>query len=365
MSRVGPVDLGNPDHVALLEWFRAKTTREPLHWLPNFHYITQEALLAAAGLSRIYDRAYGEAAIDPQKLGYSLEGEVLESCPPYDFKASNPRQPRLDSYKFSDHALAHLEDVRADPWSSDRPGEAVPRQTVLPELVTTSDPGPEVTVTAPVVSSASSPPSFTLPEESRRLKKRKSSEEETSQEGKSALREGSPKKKKKKKSSKVTPCPEVLEFLSQRPFLTREKVQQVVASDPSLAEAGERYLARQEKEMVLPENLRRFIPLPGQWLKSVVVLVTNDPVDQPLAKETDVPSPLKPLTPTEVFVEEITHELEQGEVDIPMVPTEGTASGEAAAAEMGEDPQTPPRVVVEISDSEAAENPTSVAEGAE
>ena len=62
MSRVGPVDLGNPDHVALLEWFRAKTTREPMHWLPNFHYITREAILAAAGLSRIYDRGENSRA---------------------------------------------------------------------------------------------------------------------------------------------------------------------------------------------------------------------------------------------------------------------------------------------------------------
>ena len=74
-------------------------------------------------------------------LGYQLNGEgVLVRCPPYDFKAQNPRQPKLEDHKFSDHALAHLEDVRADPWDSQNPGEAVPRRTVLPELVTTSDP---------------------------------------------------------------------------------------------------------------------------------------------------------------------------------------------------------------------------------
>ena len=55
MSRVGPVDRENPDHAMQLEWFKAKTAREPMYWLPNLHYITREVILAAAGLSRIYD----------------------------------------------------------------------------------------------------------------------------------------------------------------------------------------------------------------------------------------------------------------------------------------------------------------------
>lgn len=53
--------------------------------------------------------------------------------------------------------------------------------------------------------------------------------------------------------------------------------------------------------MGLPPNLRSLLPLTGQKLKSVAVLVGNEAVDQPLVKETRIPSPLKPLTPAGVI----------------------------------------------------------------
>lgn len=81
-----------------------------------------------------------------------------------------------------------------------------------------------------------------------------------------------PRMKVSKSSGKVTPSPEVLEFMRQRPPISEALIRQVVVEDLSLAEAGERYLARQ---MGPPKDLRRLILLPRRKLKSAVASVAS------------------------------------------------------------------------------------------
>lgn len=45
-------------------------------------------------------------------------------------------------------------------------------------------------------------------------------------------------KKLSQPSEKVKPSPEVIEFIKQRPFLSKALIRHVVAEDPNLAEAG-------------------------------------------------------------------------------------------------------------------------------
>ncbi|XP_056693120.1 uncharacterized protein [Spinacia oleracea] len=75
-----------------------------------------------------------------------------------------------------------------------------------------------------------------------------------------------------------------------------------------------------EKEVVSevmppPKNLLHFMPLPGQKLKSVVV-VEPPPVDQPLAEEDTIPSPLKPSAALGIEIQDITKVMEAIEADL-------------------------------------------------
>lgn len=154
MSRVDSINRRNSDHTVLLKWLRAKTAKEPEFWLPNMHYITRELILAAAALTRIYDRGVvscaeivlrlrylppfynlldmtslfscaetGRDVINPRVLGYVKETtEILQRFPSYNFNKHNPRQQKLEQHKFSEHSLARIKDVQADPRDSANPG---------------------------------------------------------------------------------------------------------------------------------------------------------------------------------------------------------------------------------------------------
>lgn len=69
--------------------------------------------------------------------------------------------------------------------------------------------------------------------------------------------------------------------------------------------------------MGMPKNLQGLMPQPGQKLQSVVVPVMSTPVDRPIIEETPVPSPLKPITPTEMLVEDVTHDEVPEAADLP------------------------------------------------
>ncbi|XP_056682514.1 uncharacterized protein [Spinacia oleracea] len=64
-----------------------------------------------------------------------------------------------------------------------------------------------------------------------------------------------------------------------------------------------------------PKNLLHFMPLPGQKLKSVVV-AEPPPVDQPLAEEDTIPSPLKPSAALGIEIQDITKVMEAIEADL-------------------------------------------------
>lgn len=78
---------------------------------------------------------------------------------------------------------------------------------------------------------------------------------------------------------------------------------QVVAEDPTLAEAGKRYL---ERQMGPQKHLRYCIPLPGTNLRSVVTLFRIWSTSQ-TTERVSIPSPLKPVAPVGVLIEDVTH----------------------------------------------------------
>lgn len=107
---------------------------------------------------------------------------------------------------------------------------------------------------------------------------------------------------------KVKPSTEVLNFLKRRRVLSKARIQQVVAENLALSEAGERYL---EQQMGPHTNLRSCIPLPGAKLKSMVEVVPQNPVDQPIVeKAMRIPSSLKPVfpAPADVVIKDVTHD---------------------------------------------------------
>lgn len=107
--------------------------------------------------------------------------------------------------------------------------------------------------------------------------------------------------------------------MRQRPPLSEALIRQVIAEDPRLAEAGERYLARQ---MGPPKGLRGVLPLPGHKLKSVVTSVASITIDQPLLKESTVLEPLKPISIEVVLIEDKTNEEVPEAAEMPLASTE-------------------------------------------
>lgn len=119
----------------------------------------------------------------------------------------------------------------------------------------------------------------------------------------------------------------------------------MVAEDPKLAEAGERYLARQ---MGPPKNFRGLIPLPGQKMKSMVVAVVSKLVDQPIVEESLVLSTLKLITPTEVLVEDVTYEEAPEAANLPPEHSKPVApeGGDIPVVDLRDYLETPEKVLV-------------------
>lgn len=110
----------------------------------------------------------------------------------------------------------------------------------------------------------------------------------------------------------------MLKFLKQRPPLFEARIQHVVAENPDLAEAGERYC---EQQMGRPKRFRGCIPLPGAKLKSPVGDVIQNPVDQAIIEKVSIPSLLKPIASVSagVIIEDVTREEFPQAVDLPLI----------------------------------------------
>ncbi|XP_056692177.1 uncharacterized protein [Spinacia oleracea] len=305
-------DRNHRHYVDLLHWFLAQEDnhRLPSSWLPNLNYILREDILAVAGLSRIFDREYGFSCIDPKKLGISLDLKTIhDPAPEYKFGKDNPRNPRLKDYVLSPLGVARISEVRADPWDSASSVEAVPVKVVLPELKTTSDPGPGTDAVPRAVPSVSSPARIDISlSRNRDQRKRK---------GSTLLRPSTHPKKAK-------------------------------ASQPSEKEAV-------SEVMPPPKNLLHFMPLPGQKLKSVVV-AEPPAVDQPLIEEDIIPSPLKPSAALGIEIQDITEVMEAIEADfVPGSDVPEVAGERKESADLPfEREKSPDKEMIDLSGPEAA-----------
>ncbi|XP_056698522.1 uncharacterized protein [Spinacia oleracea] len=312
MRGVAAPDRNHRHYVDLLQWFLAQEDnhRLPSSWLPNLNYILREDILAVAGLSRIFDREYGFSCIDPKKLGISLDLKTIhDPAPEYKFGKDNPRNPRLKDYVLSPLGVARISEVRADPWDSASSVEAVPVKVVLPELKTTSDPGPGTDAVPRAVPSVSSPARIDISlSRNRDQRKRK---------GSTLLRPSTHPKKAK-------------------------------ASQPSEKEAV-------SEVMPPPKNLLHFMPLPGQKLKSVVV-AEPPAVDQPLIEEDIIPSPLKPSAALGIEIQDITEVMEAIEADfVPGSDVPEVAGEKKESADLPfEREKSPDKEMIDLSGPEAA-----------
>lgn len=88
--------------------------------------------------------------------------------------------------------------------------------------------------------------------------------------------------------------------------------------------------------------------MPGQKMKSVVVPVVSKPVDQPFVEEIPVPSPLNPITPTEVLVEDISYQEAPEAADLPHDHSMPVApkGDDIPVVDLRDDSETPDKLLV-------------------
>ncbi|XP_056698532.1 uncharacterized protein [Spinacia oleracea] len=101
-----------------------------------------------------------------------------------------------------------------------------------------------------------------------------------------------------------------------------------------------------------PKNLLHFMPLPGQKLKSVVV-AEPPPVDQPLAEEDTIPSPLKPSAALGIEIKDITKVMEAIEADLVPgsdVPTVAERKEESADVSLARE-RSPDKEMVDLTEA--------------